>query len=165
MGRYLTERLCNHGGDRALLFCTPHTPSVLGGRDDNDADSVANGLSSSGDGSLAALTLRWLLASLWPSGRRGGGEEACGTPGGGVEYDDRGRKVQGGVDEAHRGQEEEEGGSVGGRDRDGVPGAWSELERGGRWRRPGTGRLLSGCHPVVFRRGRGVSSPAPRQLL
>ena len=100
-------------------------------------------------------------------GRRaegGGGEEARGTPGGGVEYNDRGRKVQGGVDEAQRWQEEEEGGNVGGRDQDGVPGAGSELGRGGRWRRPGTGRPLGGCHPVAFWRGHGVSSPASRQL-
>ena len=34
-------------------------------------DSVANGLLSSGDGSLAASMLCWLSASSWPSGRGG----------------------------------------------------------------------------------------------
>ncbi len=72
-----------------------------------------------------------------------------------MEYNDQGRKVQGGVDKAQRGQEEEEGSSVSGRDRDGVPGAWGELGRSGLWRRPGTGQPLGGFHPVVFRRGRG----------
>ena len=69
-----------------------------------------------------------------------GGEEACGIPGGGEEDKDRGREVQGGVDEAQRGGEEEVGGSVGGRDPYGVPGAGGELGRGGRRQRPGTGR-------------------------
>ena len=77
--------------------------------------------------------LRWSSALLLPlGGERGGGEEACGIPGGGEEDEDRGREVQGGVDEAQSGGEEEVGGSVGGRDPCGVPGAGGELGRGGR---------------------------------
>ena len=61
--------------------------------------------------------LRWSSALLLPlGGERGGGEEACGIPGGGEEDEDRGREVQGGVDEAQHRQEEEGGGSVSGRD-------------------------------------------------
>jgi hypothetical protein len=58
-------------------------------------------------------------------GDGGGGKEARGIPGRGEEDKYRGRKVQGGVDEAQRGREEEEGKSVGGRAWDGVPGASS----------------------------------------
>ena len=43
-----------------------------------------------------------------------------------------GRYKAGGVDEAQRRREEEEGESVGGRDRNGVLGAGGELGRGGR---------------------------------
>ena len=104
------------------MFCAlppaPPAPPALGGGDDDDADWVARGLSSSGDGSLVASTLRWssALLSPWGGEGRGGGKEACGIPGGGEEDEDRGREVQGGVDEAQRGWEEEGGGSVGGRD-------------------------------------------------
>ena len=63
--------------------------------------------------------------------REGGVEEACGIPGGGEEDKDRGREVHGRVDEAQCRREEEEGDSVGGQDPDGVPGAGSELGRGG----------------------------------
>jgi hypothetical protein len=46
--------------------------------DDDDTDWVARSLSSSGDGSLVASTLLWLLALLSPWGGEGGGggEEA-----------------------------------------------------------------------------------------
>ena len=101
-------------------------PPVLGGGDDDNADWVARGLSSSDNGSIVASTLRWSSASLLPSGGdRGGGEKASGSPGRGEEDKYRGWKVQGGLDEAQRRREEEEGESVGGRDRDGVPGASS----------------------------------------
>jgi hypothetical protein len=63
------------------------------------------------------------------------------------------------VDEAHRGREEEEGGSGGGWAREGVPGAGDELGRGGRRRWPGTGRLRGGCPPVAFRRGGSLLPP------
>ena len=64
-------------------------------------DWVARDLSSSGDSSLVSLLSPW-------GGEGGGvGEEACGIPGGGEEDKDRGREVQGGVDEAQRGQENE----------------------------------------------------------
>ncbi len=62
-------------------------------------------------------------------------------------------------------QEEEESGSVGSRDWIGVPGAGSELGRGERWQRPGTGLPLGGCHSVAIRRGQGVFSPTPCKLL
>jgi len=53
-------------------------------------------------------------------GRRGGSW----NPGGGEEEEeDRGQEVQCWVDEAHHGWEEKEGGSISGRDRNGVPGA------------------------------------------
>ena len=99
-------------------------------------------------------------------GRRGGGggEEACRTPGGVRSTMIKAGRDREGWTRLQRGQEEEESGSVGGQDRDGVPGAGSELGRGGQWRRPGTGQPLGGCHPVAFQRGQGVSSPAPRQL-
>jgi hypothetical protein len=92
-------------------------------------------------------------------GRQGGGRVARGIPGRGEEEKYRGRKVQGGVEEAQRGQEEEEGGSGGGWARDGVPGAGGELGRGGhRW--PGTGRLddrAADAPPSRFKEG-GLSS-------
>ena len=46
--------------------------------------------------------------------------------------EDQGWEVQGGVDEAQRGREEEGGGSAGGRGPYGVPGEGNELGRGGR---------------------------------
>ena len=66
-------------------------PPALDGGDDDDADWVARGLTSSGDGSLVASTLRWSSALLSPWGGEGGGgdgEEACGIPGGGEEDED-----------------------------------------------------------------------------
>ncbi len=133
MRRYLTERLHNPGSDK-VLCSAPLPPPALDGEDNDDADWVARGLTSSGDGSLVALTLSWSAALLSPWGGEGGGgsEEACGIPGGGEEDKDRGREVQGRVDEAQRGREEEGGGSVGDRDPYGVPGAGGELGRGGR---------------------------------
>ena len=66
-------------------------------------------------------------------GDRGGGKKAHGSPGTGEEDKEyRGWKVQGGADEAQRRQEEEEGESVGGRDRDRVPETGGELGCGGR---------------------------------
>jgi hypothetical protein len=64
---------------------------------------------------VAVLTLRWSSASLLPSGggRRGGCKEASRIPGRGEEDEYRGRIAQGGVDEAQRGWEEEEGESGG----------------------------------------------------
>jgi hypothetical protein len=107
-----------------VFIALPPAPPALEGRDNDDTDWVARGLSSSGDGSLVASTLRWSSALLSPWGGEGGG-------GGGEEDEDRGRKVHGGVDEAQRRREEEEGGSVGGRDPDRVPGVGGELGRGG----------------------------------
>ena len=53
-------------------------------------------------------------------GRRGGSW----NPGGGEEEEeDRGQEVQCWADEAHHGWEEKEGGSISGRDQNGVPGA------------------------------------------
>jgi hypothetical protein len=69
-------------------------------------------------------------------GRQGGGEKASGSPGSRGEEDKyRGWKVQGGVDEAQRMREEEDGECVGGRDRKGVPRAGG----GGRARLAGKG--------------------------
>ena len=49
-------------------------------------DWVARGLSSSENGSIVALTLRWLLALLLPlRGDRGGGMKAHESPGRGEE--------------------------------------------------------------------------------
>ena len=141
----------------------PSPPPVVGGGDDDDVDWVARGLSSSGDGSIVASTLRWSLASLsLLGGDRGGGRDrkACGIPGRGEEDEYRGWKVQGGVDEAQCGREEEEGSSGGGWARDGVPGAGGELRRGGRRRWPGTGRLddhAADAPPSCFGEG-GLSS-------
>jgi len=138
--RYLTEQLHDPGSDRALCSA-PLPPPTLDGGDDDDADWVARGLTSSGDGSLVASTLRWsaVLLSPWGGEGGGGGEEACGISGGGEEDKDQGREIQGGVDEAQRRREEEGSGSVGGRDPYGVPGAGGKLGRGGQRRRPGNG--------------------------
>jgi hypothetical protein len=83
-----------------------------------------------------------------------------GIPGGGEEDEDRGREVQDGVDEAQRGREEEGGGSVGGRDPQGVPGVGGELRRGWRWRQPGTGGPRGRYPPSRFGGG-GISSRPP----
>ena len=99
------RRLRDPGSDRAL--CSAPPPPVVGCGDDNDVDWVARGLFSSNDGSIMALKLRWLLASLLPSGGDGGGgRDARGIPGRGEEDEYRGRKVQGRLDEAQRGWEE-----------------------------------------------------------
>jgi hypothetical protein len=90
-------------------------------------------------------------------GETGGGREARGIPGRGEEDGYRGRKLQGGMDEAQRGWEEEEGGSDGGWARDGVLGAGGELGHSGRRRWPRTGRQRGGCPLVTFWRG-GLSS-------
>jgi hypothetical protein len=139
----------------------PSPPPVVGGGDDNDVDWVARGLSSSGDGSIVASTLRWSLASLSPSGGdRGGGREARRIPSRGEEDEYRGPKLQGGVDEARCGREEEKGGSGGGWAQDGVPGSGGELGRGWRRRWPGTGRLddhAADAPPSRFGEG-GLSS-------
>ena len=91
----------------------PSPPPVVGGGDDNNVDWVARGLLSSGEGSIVASTLRRPSASLSPLGGDRGGE-AHRVPGRGEEDEYRGRKVQGGVDEAQHGWDEEEGGSVSG---------------------------------------------------
>jgi len=126
--RHLADQLCDPGSDRALCSA-PLSPPVLGGGDDDDSDWVARVLSSFGDGSIVASTLRW----------SGGGKEVCGIPGRGEEDKYRYQKVQVGVDKAQHGQEEEEGESIGNQAWDRVPGAVCELARGGRRRRPGTG--------------------------
>ena len=172
--RHLTERLRDPGSDR--VFCAPPSPPrrVLGGGDDDNADWVARGLSSSENGSIVASTLRWSSASLLPSGGdRGGGEKAHGSPGRGEEDKYRGWKVQGGVDEAQRRREEEEGESVGGRDRDGVPGMGSRGRGPGdegraRVRRatatPGD-QTTTQRMPLRRVSERWVSPPAPRRSL
>ena len=73
---------------------------------------MARGLTSSGNGPLVASTLRWLAALLspWVGEGEGGDEEACR----GEEDEDQGWEVQGWLDEAQRGREEEGGVSVGG---------------------------------------------------
>ena len=94
MRRHLTERLRDPGSDR--VFCAPPSPPrrVLGGGDNDNADWVARGLSSSENGSIVASMLRWSSASLLPSGGdRGGGEKAHGSPGRGEEDKYRGWKV------------------------------------------------------------------------
>ena len=131
--RHLTKQLHDPGSYKAL--CSAPPPPILGGRDDDDADWdwVACLLSSSGDRSIMASTLRWLSTLLSPSGGDGGGarrKEAHGIHGRGEEDEYRGRKVQYGVDEAQCGWEEEEGESIGSRARDRVPGAGCELVRG-----------------------------------
>ena len=56
------------------MFCAPPRPPALDGGDNNDADWMAHGLTSSGDGLFVASTLRWLLlALLSPWGGEGGG--------------------------------------------------------------------------------------------
>ena len=67
--RYLTEQLRDPGSDRALCSA-PLPPLALGGRDDDDADWLAGGLSSTGDGSLVALKLCWSSALSSPRGGR-----------------------------------------------------------------------------------------------
>ena len=115
MRRHLTKRLHDSGSDRVI--CAPPCGN------NNKADWVACGLISSENRFIVASTLRWSSASLLPSrGDRGGGKKAHGSPVRGEEDKYRGWKVQGGVDEAQHRREEEEGESVGGRDRDGVPG-------------------------------------------
>ena len=90
----------------------------------------------------------------------GGGREACKIPGRGEEDKYRGgRKVQGRLDEAQRGREEEEGGSHRVWARDGVPRVGGKLGSGGQRRWPGNGRLHGGCPPVAFRRGRSLLPP------
>ena len=51
----------------------PSLPQGVGSVDDDDVDWVARGLSSSGNGSIVASMLRWLLALLSLSGGDGGG--------------------------------------------------------------------------------------------
>ncbi len=72
MRRYLTKRLHNPGSDRALSSA-PLPPPALDGGYNNNAGWVARGLTSSGDGSLVASTLRWSAALLSPWGERVGG--------------------------------------------------------------------------------------------
>ena len=72
MRRYPTERVHDLESDRALSSA-PLPPPALDGKDDDDAGWVGRGLTSSGDGSLVASTLRWLAALLSPWGREGGG--------------------------------------------------------------------------------------------
>jgi len=160
--RYPSKQLHNPGSDRVLCSTPLPAPALVGG-DDDDVDWVARGLTSSGYGFLVASTLRWLAALLSPWGGEGGGggEEACGIPVGGEEDEDRGREVQGGVDEAQRGREEEVDGSIGGRDPYGVPRVGGELGRGGRRRRrrPGTGQPRGRCPPVAFWRGGSLLPP------
>ena len=90
MRRYPSERLHNPGSDRVLLCSAPLPAPALDGRDDEDMDWVARGLTSSGNGFLVASTLRWSAALLSPWGGEGGGggEEARGIPGGGEEDKD-----------------------------------------------------------------------------
>ncbi len=85
--RHPTERLHEPGSNRALCSA-PLTPTALD--NNNDADLVACGLLSSGDGSLVALTLRWssVLLSPWGGEGRGGCKEVCGIPGRGEEGED-----------------------------------------------------------------------------
>jgi len=90
----LTKRLHDPGNIR--VFCAPPSPPqrVLGGGDDDNADWVARGLSSSEEGSIVASMLGWSSASLLPSGGdRGGGEKAHGSPGRDEEDKYRGWKV------------------------------------------------------------------------
>ncbi len=87
MQRHPTKRLHNPGSNRALCSA-PLPPVALD--NNNDADLVARGLSSSGDESLVASTLRWssALLSSWGGEGRVGCKEACGIPGGGEEGED-----------------------------------------------------------------------------
>ena len=111
-----------------------------------------------------ALTLCWPSALLSPWGGEGGGggEEACGIPGRGEQDEDRGCEVQGGVDGAQRGREEEEGGSVGGQDPDRDKGQGASLDVAGDSNGWGPDDRVSDAPPIAFRKG-GVSPPAPRR--
>ena len=91
-------------------------------------------------------------------GRWGGGKEAHRIPGRGEEDEYRGRKVQGGVDEAQRGREEEEGESVGSPAWDGVPGASSGAVGDGDGRGPDD--CAADAPPSRFGEG-GLSSRPP----
>lgn len=70
-----------------------------------------------------AVLVVGIVVAVGVGGEGGGGEEAHGIPGGGEEDEDRGQEVQCWADEAHHGWEDKEGGSISGRDRNGVPGA------------------------------------------
>jgi len=109
-----------------------------------------------------ASTLCWLSALLSPWGGEGGGggEGACGVPGRSEEDEDRGREVQRGVDEAYHGREEEEGGSVGGRDPGGDKGRGASLGVAGDSDGWGPDDRSSDAPPIPFWKG-GVSPPAP----
>ena len=96
MGRYLTDRLCNPGSDRAQVFCTPYAPSHPGQR-----GRQRRGLSRPQRVVLRQLVPCGVNAALIVGvivavgggggvGRRG---EARGTPGGGEEFDDWDRKI------------------------------------------------------------------------
>ena len=136
-------------------------PPVLGGGDDDNADWVARGLSSSDNGSIVASTLRWSSASLLPSGGDRGGVRRLAEALAGEEDKYRGWKVQGGLDEAQRRREEEEGESVGGRDRDGVPGASSGAAGDGEaW---GPDDRASDAPPSRF--GEGGLSSRPQTII
>ena len=58
---------------QGAVFCALLLPHALDGGDNDDADWVARGLMSSGDGSLVALTLCWSAALLLLWGEREGG--------------------------------------------------------------------------------------------
>ena len=75
--RHLADQLCDPGSDRALCSA-PLSPPVLGGGDDDDSDWVARVLSSFGDGSIVASTLRWssVVGAVVAVGGRRGGEGA-----------------------------------------------------------------------------------------
>jgi hypothetical protein len=94
-------------------------------------------------------------------GERGGPKEPHRIPDRGEEDKYRGRKVHGGLDEAQRGQEEEEGKSIGGRAWDGVPRASSGAAGDGDGRGPDN--RTADAPPSRF--VEGVSSPAPHQSL
>ncbi len=64
------------------------------------------------------------------------------------------------MDEAQRGREEEEDGSVGGRDPDGDKGRGASLGMGGNSDGWGPDDQALDAQPVTFRKG-GVSPPAP----
>ena len=127
MGRYLTERLHNPGSNRALVFCTPYTPSHPGRR----------GRQQCGLSRLQPVVLRQqvprgvnavlVVGVVVAVGGEGGAERRLAELLARVRSMMIGAGRWGGVDEDQREQEEEVGGSVGGRDRGGVPGAGSEL--------------------------------------
>ena len=88
----------------------------------------------------------------------GGGKEARGIPGRGEEDKYQGWKVQGRVDKAQRGLEEEEGENFGGRARDGVLGASSGTAGDGDgW---GPDKRAADDPPSQFGEG-GLSSRSP----